>query len=283
MKKIDLHVHTNKSDGTFSPEEVVDYAHSIGLAAIGITDHDTVAGIGPAIEQAKKYDIEIVPGIEISAEWTEEKQELEIHMLGYFINWQSQDFQKKLDDLSVARVKRAEKIIEKLKQYGISLDMEDVQEFAPSTESIGRLHIAQAMVKEGCVSSINRAFDQYIGNNKPCYVSKYQLNPEGAAQIIKEIGGIAVIAHPGLLNLDFVDNLIHRLVKNGLDGIEVYYPEHRNNVITHLKEIAKEYNLLVTGGTDCHGLAKERILMGTLDIPYELLEKMKQRIEGVRS
>ena len=279
MKKIDLHVHTNKSDGTFSPEEVVDYAHSIGLRAIAITDHDTVAGIGPAIEQAKKYNIEIIPGIEISAEWTEEKEELEIHILGYFIDWQSEDLQKKLEDFSVARLKRTERIIEKLKQHGISLDMEDIQAFTTSTESgtpwVGRLHIAQAMVKEGHVSSINRAFDQYIGNNKSCYVPKYQLNPEGAVQMIKELKGIAVIAHPGLLDLNFADNLIHRLVKCGLDGIEAYYPEHRDNIIKHLEKVAREYNLLVTGGSDCHGLAKGNILMGTLDIPYELLEKIR--------
>ncbi len=278
MRKIDLHVHTNKSDGTFSPEQVVDYAHSIGLQAIAVTDHDTVAGIGPAIEQAKKYELEIVPGIEISAEWTEEKTELEIHMLGYFIDWQNQDLQKRLDDLSVARVKRAEGIIEKLRQHGISLDMEDVLEFAPSTEAVGRLHIAQAMLKEGCVSSINRAFDQYIGNNKPCYVPKYQLNPEGAVQVIKEMDGIAVIAHPGLLEQSFADNLIRRLINGGLDGIEIYYPEHRDGTIKHLEETARENNLLVTGGTDCHGLAKDHILMGTIDIPYELLEKMKERI-----
>ena len=277
MKKIDLHVHTNKSDGTFSPSEAVNYAHSIGLQAIAITDHDTVAGIDPAIAHAKKYNLEIVPGIEISAEWTEEKEELEIHMLGYFIDWRSQDFQKRLEDLSVMRIKRTERIIDKLRGHNISIDMEDVLAFAPSTEAVGRLHIAQAMLKEGGVSSINQAFDRYIGNNKPCYAPKYQLDPEGAVQIIKEIGGIAVIAHPGLLKLDFATNLIHRLVKSGLDGIEVYYPEHRKEAITRLEGIAREHNLLLTGGTDCHGLAKNRILMGTLDIPYELLDKMKEK------
>lgn len=277
MEKVDLHVHTNKSDGTFSPEEVVDYAHSIGLRAIGITDHDTVAGVGPAIRQAKKYGIEIVPGIELSAEWVEEREELEIHVLGYFIDWQSEELKKRLDELSIARVKRAERIIEKLKQHGISLDIEDVQAFAPSSESIGRLHIAQVMVKEGYVPSINRAFDQYIGNNKPCYVPKYQLNPDGAVGTIKEIKGIAVIAHPGLLDLNFATNLIQNLSKSGLDGVEVYYPEHSNEVTKHLEEISRKYNLLITGGTDCHGFAKERILMGTIDVPYELLEKIRDR------
>jgi 3',5'-nucleoside bisphosphate phosphatase len=278
MERIDLHVHTNKSDGTFSPEQVADYAHSIGLKAIAVTDHDAVAGIGPAIEQAKKYELEIVPGIEISAEWTEGKIEMEIHMLGYFIEWQNQNLHKRLKDLSAARIERAEKIIEKLKQHRMSIDMEDVLEFAPSTESVGRLHIAQAMLKQGCVLSINHAFDQYIGNNKSCYAPKYQLSPEGAIQFIKEMGGIAVIAHPGLLDQSFADNLIHRLIAGGLDGIEIYYPEHREGTIKYLEGIAGMNNLLATGGTDCHGLAKNHILMGTLDIPYELLEKMKQRI-----
>jgi len=310
MKKVDLHVHTNKSDGTFSPEEAVDYACTLGLSAIAITDHDTVLGIQPAMVRGDKYGIEIIPGIEISAEWVENGVELEVHMLGYFIDHRNSGFQKRLYELSNLRMKRAEIILGKLRGHNIKIDMDELKEFLQPSESgtpwvgklrghnikidmdelkeflqpsesgtpwVGRLHIAQAMVKKGCVKSINRAFDQYIGNGKCCYVPKHQLTPEGAVQMIKEMKGLAVIAHPGLLNQEFSASLIRRLVKNGLDGIEIYYPEHSPTTIRNMEMLAAENSILATGGTDCHGFAKGNILMGTLDVPYELLEKMKER------
>ena len=277
IKKIDLHVHTNRSDGTFSPEEVVDYAHSIGLQAVAITDHDAVSGITPAIDHAKQYGIEIIPGIEMSAEWAEQNKELEIHMLGYFIDYKNDVFLKELHGLAGRRYKRVESMLEKLKDSGINLDIEDVEDFAPSADVLGRLHVAQAMVKEGYVSSINRAFDQYIGNNKSCYVPKQQLNPEGAVEAIKKVNGLAVIAHPGLLDAAFAESLIERLAKTGLDGIEAYYPEHSPETVRRFEDLAAKNNLILTGGTDCHGLARGRIIMGTLPIPYTLVEKMKAR------
>jgi predicted metal-dependent phosphoesterase TrpH len=282
LKNIDLHVHTNKSDGTFSPEEVVDYAYNIGLSAIAITDHDTVFGITPAMERGDKYGIEIIPGIEMSAEWTEEHEEFEVHMLGYFIDWKNPEFQKRLHELTDVRMRRAEIILGKLRSRNIKLELEDLKEFIQPVEGkgtpwVGRLHIAQAMVKKGYVTSINRAFDQYIGNKKCCFVPKHQLTPEGAVQMIKEMHGLSVIAHPGLLNSDFAASLIRRLSKVGLDGIETYYPEHRENTIKNMENLAKENNLVMTGGTDCHGFAKGSIHMGSIPIPYELLEKMKQR------
>jgi len=281
MKKVDLHVHTNKSDGTFSPEEAVDYACTLGLSAIAITDHDTVLGIQPAMVRGDKYGIEVIPGIEISAEWVENGVELEVHMLGYFIDHRNSGFQKRLYELSNLRMKRAEIILGKLRGHNIKIDMDELKEFLQPSESgtpwVGRLHIAQAMVKKGCVKSINRAFDQYIGNGKCCYVPKHQLTPEGAVQMIKEMKGLAVIAHPGLLNQEFSASLIRRLVKNGLDGIEIYYPKHSPTTIRNMEMLAAENSILATGGTDCHGFAKGNILMGTLDVPYELLEKMKER------
>jgi len=281
LKKVDLHVHTNKSDGTFSPEEAVDYACTLGLSAIAITDHDTVLGIQPAMVRGDKYGIEVIPGIEISAEWVENGVELEVHMLGYFIDHRNSGFQKRLYELSNLRMKRAEIILGKLRGHNIKIDMDELKEFLQPSESgtpwVGRLHIAQAMVKKGCVKSINRAFDQYIGNGKCCYVPKHQLTPEGAVQMIKEMKGLAVIAHPGLLNQEFSASLIRRLVKNGLDGIEIYYPEHSPTTIRNMEMLAAENSILATGGTDCHGFAKGNILMGTLDVPYELLEKMKER------
>jgi hypothetical protein len=168
-------------------------------------------------------------------------------------------------------------MIEKLKNYGITLDIEDIEEFARSADVLGRLHVAQAMVKEGYVPSINRAFDQYIGNNKSCYVPKQYLTPEEAVKAIKKVKGLAVIAHPGLLDAAFAESLIERLVKAGLEGIEAYYPEHSPETMHRFEDLAAKHNLILTGGTDCHGLARGRIIMGTLPIPYEILEKMKAR------
>ena len=259
----------------------MDYACTLGLSAIAITDHDTVLGIQPAMVRGDKYGIEVIPGIEISAEWVENGVELEVHMLGYFIDHRNSGFQKRLYELSNLRMKRAEIILGKLRGHNIKIDMDELKEFLQPSESgtpwVGRLHIAQAMVKKGCVKSINRAFDQYIGNGKCCYVPKHQLTPEGAVQMIKEMKGLAVIAHPGLLNQEFSASLIRRLVKNGLDGIEIYYPEHSPTTIRNMEMLAAENSILATGGTDCHGFAKGNILMGTLDVPYELLEKMKER------
>lgn len=265
----DLHVHTNASDSTFTVQEVLNRAKSIGLVAVGITDHDNIDSIDEGVEVGKRLGIEIIPGIELSAE----ENEMEIHMLGYFINWKDNEFLDKLKILKETRLDRARKIIEKLNNLNIKLHMDDVLKLTKSNTSIGRLHIARALKNAGYISEVVEAFRKYIGQDKPAYVKKYFISPIEAINMIKKIGGIPVLAHPGVLNND---GLIFKLISCGLAGIEVYHGEHLTLQSERYKELAVKNNLLITGGSDCHGLGKSKILIGTILIPYHYVESLRK-------
>ena len=272
MQKVaDLHVHTHLSDGTFSPEKVVAYSEEKGLDAIAITDHDCCDGITPAINSADS--LEIIPGVELTAEMDER----EVHILGYFIDWQKGPFVKRLKEFSKVREERAIKILKKLKAYGVTASGQELFELS-GPGSVGRLHIAQLLVKKGAVRSIPEAFEKYIGNDRPCYVKKFKLSPKEAVDIIKKAGGIAILAHPKTLcrNNSPLEETITPLLKEGIQGIEVYYPEHTAEDEKKLKALAEKYNLFITGGSDCHGLGKGDVLIGKVRIPYELVERMKE-------
>lgn len=267
QKKADLHVHTTFSDGTFSPEEVVQYASKIGLDCIAICDHDVIDAINPALQAGEKYGVEVIPAVELTAE----KQGCEIHILGFYIDWQDERFSKKLTQLCQQREKRICDMIDKLKRYGINLDAEEV--FKISGEgSVGRLHLATALHKKGYTQTVDEAFKKYIGNGKPCYVGKINLTPEEAIDEIIKVRGIPVLAHPGVMGKD---EFIPSYVKHGLMGIEVYHSDHPPTTVRHYEMIAKDNDLLITGGSDCHGLGKGRVLMGSITVPYELVEKLK--------
>lgn len=271
-KVADLHVHTYLSDGTFTPEKVVTYAKEKGLDAIAITDHDCCSGIGPAIEAGKEMGIEIIPGVELTAELDEE----EIHILGYFIDWEDEAFLKKLDKICRVRKERAKKILKKLAKLGVDISEQELFDLS-GPGSIGRLHIAHLLVKKGYVSSISSAFSKYIGNKAPCYVRKFRLSPKETVGLIKEVNGVSVLAHPKLLYIKdkSIEDIVRRVVKDGIQGIEVYHTDHRDKDVEEFKALAKKYNLLVTGGSDCHGLGKKEVLIGRVKIPYELVEKIK--------
>jgi len=275
MKYADLHVHTNYSDSTFSPEEVIACAKEKGLSAIAICDHDSVSGIEPCKALASKVDIEVIPGIEMSAE----KVDAEIHILGYFIDWEQGWFQKKLKEIQSSRTERVYKIVEKLKTFNITIDAGEVFRLAGSNASVGRLHIAQAMLNSGAVKSMREAFDKYIGFLKPCYVPYTKFSPEEAIQIILKVGGVPVIAHPDLMGHD---EYIDEFVGYGLRGIEVYHTDHKPRIAKRYEETAKRLELVMTGGSDCHGLGKGRILMGTTKVPYELVEKLKKEADKIK-
>ncbi|MFC1667549.1 PHP domain-containing protein [Candidatus Omnitrophota bacterium] len=272
-KLADLHVHTYLSDGTFPPEKVVEYSKEKGLSAIAITDHDCCLGIAPAIKAAKDKDIEVIPGVELTAELGEE----EIHILGYFIDWQNSSFLKKLDEISGVRQERAKKILEKLRGEGVEISGKELLDLS-GPGSVGRLHIAHLLVKKGVVSSISRAFEKYIGNNSPCCVKKFKLSPKEAVNMIKDVGGIAVLAHPSVINVkgESVEDVIRALVAEGIEGIEAYHSDYSDKDESKFVELAEKYNLLVTGGSDCHGLGKKEVLIGKVKIPYELVERMKE-------
>jgi len=267
QKKADLHVHTSFSDSTFPPGHVVDYAAKIGLACIAICDHDVIDGIEPAMRAAQQHGLEIIPGVELTAE----KQGSEIHILGFFIDWQDTALRRRLAQLCEQRIQRIRDMVDKLKGHGIVVDAEEV--FALGGEgSVGRLHLARAMHQGGHTKTVEEAFRKYIGNGKPCHVSKINLTPEDAIGEIVKAKGVPVLAHPGVMGND---GFIASYVKGGLRGIEVYHPEHPPALSRHYEKLAGQYDLLMTGGSDCHGYGKERILMGSVTVPYELVEKLK--------
>lgn len=267
QKKADLHVHTNLSDGTFPPHEVIAYASKIGLDCIAICDHDVIDGIAPSLEAGERYNLEVIPGIELTAE----KNGYEIHMLGFFVDWKNEAFKNRLEMLCVQRRKRICEMVDKLNQHGIPITAEDVFKIG-GDGSVGRLHLAIALYRQGHTATIDDAFRKYIGHKKPCYVSKINLTPEDAIGEIIKAKGIPVLAHPGILAKD---EFIPSYVKSGLMGIEVYHTDHGAAAVKRYEEIAKAHGLLMTGGSDCHGLGKGKILMGSITVPYELVEKLK--------
>ncbi len=265
---VDLHVHTHFSDGSFSPDEVVQCALQNNLAAIGITDHDSIGGIEPAMASARPAHLEIIPGVELTAEGNNK----EIHMLGYCIDWQNSQFRDRLTMLQEVRRERAKKMVERLGELGVNISFQDVEELA-GVGAIGRLHLAQVILQAGYVNSVEEAFRKYIGDNGPAYVKKYRLTPREAIEMIVEVGGIPVLAHPSLLNND---ELIPQLVKDGLKGIEVFYTNQNSETSSRYQNLAREYGLFPTGGSDCHGLAKGGVLMGKVKVPYEWLERLRE-------
>jgi len=266
-KFADLHVHTSASDGDFSPEEIVEKAKKIGLAAIGIADHDTVGGIDKALEAGKKYGVEVVPGVELSSEFGQS----EVHILGYFIDWHDRKFNNELHKFQEARKVRAEEILKKLHKLGINISYEEVAA-AAGDGVIGRPHIAEALAKRGYVRTKDAAFAKYLAYGRPAYVPKYRLLPKIAIHMIHRIGGVAILAHPAFAH---INSLLPDLVEFcGLDGIEVYHSKHDSAATEYYKKIAEELHLLVTGGTDYHG---EDSPLGTVKVPYEFVQKIKAR------
>ncbi len=264
----DLHVHTKASDSTFSVEEILELAKSCGLKAVGITDHDTVEAIDLALAAAPNYGVEIIPGVELSAE----ENNYDIHILGYFMDWKNKEFKQKLDELRANRLIRAKLILEKLSTVNVNLKIEEVLSLTESYTAVGRLHIARAMKKAGFVNDVPEAFRRYIGQDGPAYVKKQFLSPKEASDLIKNAGGISVLAHPGVLNNY---ELVESVIKAGIMGIEVYHNEHSGTTVEKLKALTTKYNLLITGGSDDHGAGKSKILLGSILIPYSYVEKMK--------
>lgn len=272
MKFADLHLHTIFSDGTYTAQELISESKKSGLSAIAVVDHDTVEGIDSVIETAKKESIEALAGIELTAEY----EGLEIHILGYLIDYKDKNLLARLEILKSNRIERIYKIVEKLKDMGVELNPQAVFDIA-NVGTVGRLHIARALLKEGAVGSIYEAFKKYIGDRSPAYVLGFKFSPIEAIKLIRNSGGIPVLAHPYSLNRD---DLISILIDSGLRGLEVYYPEHTKSMVKFYLGLAKKNNLLVTGGSDCHGKAKPEVRIGSVKIPYNLVEELKAEKEG---
>jgi predicted metal-dependent phosphoesterase TrpH len=269
-RPIDLHAHTSCSDGRLTPEELVDLAKKAGLAALAITDHDTVDGIAPAIRYAD--GLEVVSGVELSAS----EGQSDIHVLGYFLDPQHAALLDHLRAFRAYRYERAQRMVEKLNWIGITLTLDDVLACTSGeTASIGRPHVAQALVARKQVASMDEAFRVYLGSHAPAYVPKSRLTVPEAVRIIREAGGVAVLAHPGSLNRD---ELIPGFVKAGLEGLEVIHPDHNEAARRYYRQLAEKYGLATTGGTDYHGNREGKPALGALQVPYRHLEALRHRL-----
>jgi len=264
----DLHIHTHFSDSTSSPQEVIEQAQENGLSCIAITDHDSIDGILPAIEAAEKYNIEVISGIELSSEIDGK----DVHILGYCFDHKNKDFNDKIKHMQGARVERMKEMIEKLNTMGIdNITLEEVCDLAKS-DSVGRPHLAKVLIEKGWVQNNKAAFNKYLADGACVYVPKFKQTPYEAIKLIQKAGGIAVLAHPMLTN---VDELIPGFVEAGLGGIEVYYPNNTDNITCFYEGLTKKYQLVATGGSDAHGNMKKHTYVGKVKISYTLVEKLK--------
>ena len=279
LRVFDLHLHTTASDGTMSPAELVRYAQEKGLKVIAITDHDTIEGLPEGIQEGNKVGLEVIPGVELSADAPTGT----MHLLGYYIDPDSSELADKLRVLQQARMERNLKMVEKLRALGISLELSEVKA-APEHGQIGRPHFAYTMVQKGYAQNIQDAFDRYLGKGRPAYVEKFRFSPAEAMDFIRKAGGITVLAHPFTLKQaepqDF-EALIRELKEKGLDGIEVYYPEHSDGQKRLYRDVAQKYGLVISAGSDFHGLNKDEADLGegyaAGELTYGLVEAMKAR------
>jgi predicted metal-dependent phosphoesterase TrpH len=244
--KADLHVHTTASDGRLEPKEIVSLAISVGLDAIAITDHDTIDGIVPALNAVPaSASFTVIPGVEINTDVARG----EVHVLGYFIDYTDKKLIAILQKLRDSRRQRAQKMVAKLADLGMNIDWQRVTELAKGG-TIARPHISQALLEKGYVSSEKEAFDKYIGHNGPAYVERYKLLPVEAVKLILDAQGLPVLAHPA--DISDLNDLMPELKSVGLIGLEVYYRDYNPNIIAGLAKLARQYDLIPTGGTDYH-------------------------------
>jgi predicted metal-dependent phosphoesterase TrpH len=265
---IDLHIHTTASDSLLTPEEVVETARRVGLAAISITDHDTIDGYEAAKAKAEELEIELLPAVELSITYKGE----DFHLLAYLIDCENPEFLKKINSFQNERRVRGEKMVEKLNELGIDLSMETVKNIA-GKGSVGRPHLADALLKEEFVHTYEEAFARYIGYHAPAYVPKKFLTPKEGIDLIHLVRGVAVLAHPGTVR---IQQAIYDFLDLGLDGIEAYHSKHDRETTKYYINLAQKLGLIYTGGSDCHGRRGEKSLIGTVKVPYQCLEMLKR-------
>ena len=276
MKRIDLHTHSTASDGSCTPTEVMEAAVNAGLAAVALTDHDTMQGVPEAMEAAEKLDIECIPGIELSAVYGDR----EVHIVGLFLDPRDSVLAKRLDSFRQIRKQRNLRMIEKMQAAGVDITMEKVRDLEGDAV-ITRANLARYLVHVGYAVSIKEVFDKYLSPGLPFYVPKTGVTPEDAVRAIRDGGGTAILAHP--LLYDFtpaqLDTCIELLKNYGLQGIETYYSTYSPADERNMKRLADRHGLLWSGGSDFHGSVKPHIQigkgMGYLVIPYDILDKLR--------
>lgn len=270
-ERADLHLHSTYSDGVLSPYELIKKAKEANLRIISITDHDNVNAIDDAIGIGEEFGVEVIPGVELSVNL----EDKEVHILGYFVDHKYPAFLEHLSMFRRERLRRAERIVEKLNNLNVPLKLEDVLERA-GTASIGRPHIATALVEGGLAESYRQAFSKYIGYGCPAYEKKYQLSPTEALQLVATAKGLSFLAHPGKY---MSDAALLELIKAGVDGVEVIHPSHGPERMAHFRGIVNEYFLLQSGGSDFHGGKKnDDQALGVFTIPVEWVENMRRRL-----
>lgn len=272
---VDLHVHSTASDGTLSPGEIVELAERISLRAIAITDHDTTDGLQAALKAGRGGKLEVIPGVEVSVDGGELSA---LHIVGLWVDGGHPILARRLEKMASGREQRARKMAEKLTELGCPMDLADVRHFAGGSV-VGRPHFAQAMVERGCVPSMDEAFEKFLGRGKPAYFDRERMNDTEAIGLIREAGGVAVLAHPGLIKVpaEKFESQLKRLCSAGLGGMEVYYPKHTSRDVKYLKDLCRRFDLAPSGGTDFHGSVKPEIELGALNIPAEVLGPLREK------
>lgn len=273
--RVDLHAHSAASDGELAPAALVRLARARGLSILALTDHDTTAGIEAALDAARGTALEVIPGVELSADVPGR----EVHVLGYFMDWHDMHFQSMLEKFREGRYGRAEKMTRKLAALGAPVSFARVKEIAGDA-SIGRPHVAQALLEAGHIATLGEAFDKYLGRNGPAYVERFKLTPADAVRLIVRAGGVPVLAHPRE-----VTDFIAPLVKVGLIGLEVYYSLYDAATCAALLRLAQQYGLIATGGSDFHGLNKMAHLsgLGEVYVPPGAVEQLREKAAQIKA
>lgn len=264
---IDLHLHSTASDGQLSPAEVIAAARGAGLDAVALSDHDSIEGVAEALAAGDRLGVEVIPAVELSAS----ADSRDAHILGYFIDPADRTLGARLLELRHARLERAERMVSALHDAGFDIDLSHVQAYSREG-SVGRAHVARALVERGLAEDVADAFRRFIGRDRPYYVAKTVVTPAEVIALIRAAGGVAVLAHPGVSKLD---DLIEQFAATGLVGLEVYHAEHSPEQREHYRRLAAQYGLVATGGSDFHGPYSKNSKLGA-DVPEECLAELKR-------
>jgi predicted metal-dependent phosphoesterase TrpH len=276
-RKIDLHTHSTASDGLYLPAELVRLAHEAGLDLIALTDHDSTEGVAEAQAAGERSGVTVIPGIELNTDLPGGGGEA--HVLGYYLDWERPDVQAHLTVLREARERRGERMVERLRAQGLEISWGRVRELAHG--SVGRPHIAEALIEKGYATSVDDAFDRYLDHGKPGYVPRFKLSPTDAVRLIRNARGISALAHPaGIPGLE--ETLVPDLVVAGLQGLECYYGTYDDATVEHLRGLADTYGLIATGGSDYHGPGLHPTPLGGRYVPPEAAERLRRSAEFVR-
>jgi 3',5'-nucleoside bisphosphate phosphatase len=265
----DLHLHTHFSDGTYSPVELAAQARKHGLGAVALTDHDTVEGCTPMALACEQEGIEFIPGAELTAEL----EGTEIHLIGYLFDIANPRLLTETARFQAVRQDRIREMVARLNKLDIPLEADAVFALA-NCQSPGRPHVGRALVLAGICATLDEAFERFLKKHRPAWVPKFKISALSAMELVHQAGGVAVLAHPGL---NRIDDRIPQLIAEGLDGLECYHSKHSPSSCEHYVQMAQQNGLLITGGSDCHGLNKGKPLIGSIKLPYQHVQELKAR------